>query len=216
MNQLLDYLALHYRYNSFSTINKIQTAPTIQSLDDSAIIRKYGSRAGWNANRTYSIVVAPNKGYTCGLFNEADDLFLTTTAADGVIANQWAILDRQLVPKFTRDGQPDRSITYARTKCGKMGDDLACVKPDVLRGLLGDYYPCEYPISLHACLASAAMPRLVPTIDCGSLVLFLPLFPITTLHFSQQKKAVVWYTCDKSGKLTELYTQTLMEKYFGK
>lgn len=136
---------LRYRYNSFSTINKVQTAPTIQSLDDSAIIRKYGSRAGWNANRTYSIVVAPNKGYTCGLFNEADDLFLTTTAADGVIANQWAILDRQLIPKFTRDGQPDRSITYARTQCGKMGDDLACVKPDVLHTLLGDYYPCEYP-----------------------------------------------------------------------
>ena len=104
-------------------------------------------------------MVAPNKASTCGLFNEAEDLFLSTTAADGTVANHWAILDRQLVPKFTRDGRPDRSITHARTACGQMSDNMACVKPDVLRGLLGDYYPC-------ACVCSCAVGR------CGSAMAF--------------------------------------------
>ena len=101
-------------------------------------------------------MVAPHKALTCGLLDEAEDLFLSTTAADGTVANHFAILDRQLVPKFTRDGRPDRSITHARVACGQMGDNLACLKPDVLRGLLGDYYPCEC-LCLCVCRACACV-----------------------------------------------------------
>lgn len=152
-------------------------------------------------------MVAPHKALTCGLLDEAEDLFLSTTAADGTVANHFAILDRQLVPKFTRDGRPDRSITHARAACGEMGDNLACLKPDVLRGLLGDYYPCE---CLCLCVCRVCVCR-----GCCCVVLACSgfwLIPFPFLSFPP-KTAVTWYTC-KGGVLTRAYAQTLTEKYF--
>jgi hypothetical protein len=51
------------------------------------------------------------------------------------------ILYRQLVPKTSRDQQPDRSNAYARIACGQMADNDACIKSSVLEGLMGEYYP---------------------------------------------------------------------------
>jgi hypothetical protein len=137
-----DYESYEVRYNSFSTIAKLQTAPTIQSLDDSEIRRFYrGKVEDWEATRPYSIVVGPSKDATCGLYNASADLFLTTTLQDGTISDSWAVLDRQLVPKYTRDGQPDKSITYTRVTCSEMPDKMACHKASVLRGLMAEYYP---------------------------------------------------------------------------
>ena len=137
-----DYESYEVRYNSFSTIAKLQTAPTIQSLDDSEIRRFYrGKVEDWETTRPYSIVVGPSKGATCGLYNASADLFLTTTLEDGTISDSWAVLDRQLVPRYTRDGQPDKSITYARVTCSGMPDKMACHNPSVLQELLVDYYP---------------------------------------------------------------------------
>ncbi|GAB5032026.1 Hypothetical protein NocV09_00800010 [Nannochloropsis oceanica] len=137
-----DYENYEVRYNSFSTIAKLQTAPTIQSVDDSEIRRFYrGKITDWETTRPYSIVVGPSKGTTCGLYNASNDLFLTTTMADGSIADNWAVLDRQLVPRYTRDGQPDKSITYTRITCSAMSDERACHNPSVLKQVLGEYYP---------------------------------------------------------------------------
>jgi hypothetical protein len=39
----------------------------------------YRNNAAFKANRTYSMVVAPDRASTCGLYNATEDLFLTTT-----------------------------------------------------------------------------------------------------------------------------------------
>jgi hypothetical protein len=136
-----NYKDYEVRYNSFSTLAKLQTAPTIQSLDDSAIRRFYKNVPNWSDNRAYSIVVGPSKTTTCGLYNAATDLFLTTTLPDGTVIDNFSILDRQLVPTYTRDGLPDRSITYTRYNCSAQADRDACHKSSYLQSIMKEYYP---------------------------------------------------------------------------
>ena len=156
-----NYNDYEVRYNSFSTIAKLQTAPTIQSLDDSAIRRFYKNVPNWNDNRTYSIVVGPSKTTTCGLYNSATDLFLTTTLSDGTVSDNFGILDRQLVPKYTRDGLPDRSITYTRFNCSAQADPKACHRPAYLQGIMKEYYPS---VTWYVCKGGRLTPAFLQTL----------------------------------------------------
>ena len=156
-----NYKDYEVRYNSFSTIAKLQTAPTIQSLDDSAIRRFYKNVPNWKDNRAYSIVVGPSKTTTCGLYNSATDLFLTTTLPDGTVSDNFGVLDRQLIPKYTRDGLPDRSITYTRFNCSAQADAQACHKPTYLQSIMKEYYPS---ITWYVCSGGQLTPAFIQTL----------------------------------------------------
>ena len=129
------------RYNSFSTIAREQSGPTIESVDDSEIRRFYRQTPGWAEHRSYSIVVGPSRTATCGLYNASTDLFLTTTLADGRVSGNFSVIDRQLVPTFLHDGLPDRSMTYARYNCTGHTEKSACFNPAHLRSIMKEYYP---------------------------------------------------------------------------
>ena len=133
----LDY---DVRYASFSSLALVESGPTCDTLDDSTFIRFYGNRPGWNEHRTVSFVAAPSKDEACGLYNPDEDLFLTTELK-GTPQDYWGILYRQLIPKYLHTGEPDHSNGYARVACSAMDDNSACVDPEVLADLMGEYYP---------------------------------------------------------------------------
>ncbi len=132
----------------------------------------------WENTRAYSIVVAPSEGQTCGLFNAQTDLFLTTKNADGSVCQDYSILDRQLVPSYTRDRKPDRSITYSRVACSAMADPNVRLSCGVLEGeggclcgpclcftscLLPPTHPRAHPMLSSPCLLPPAHPSTPPT-----------------------------------------------------
>jgi hypothetical protein len=81
----LDY---DVRYASYSTLGLVEGGPTADTLDDAAFIRFYQNRPGWNEDRKVSFVVAPDKDTTCGIYDPAEDLFLTTKIR-GVAQDYW-------------------------------------------------------------------------------------------------------------------------------
>lgn len=130
------------RYASFSTIALVATGPTCDTLDDAAFHRFYEPKQaeGEVWDRAFSFVAAEDPARTCGLYNATEDLFLSTSL-DGNPQDYWGILDRQLVPKTHRNRLPDRTNGYARLQCAEAADNDACVDPDFLKMLMGDYYP---------------------------------------------------------------------------
>lgn len=73
---------MYIRYASMSTIAMVEGGPTCDTLDDAAFTRFYGKREGWNAHRAYTIVAGEAPDKTCGLYNEKEDLFLTSKIDD--------------------------------------------------------------------------------------------------------------------------------------
>jgi len=130
------------RYASFSSIALVATGPTCDTLDDAAFLRFYEPKQaeGEVWNRSFSFVAAEDPGRTCGLFNATEELFLSTSL-DGKPQDYWGVLDRQLLPTTQRTRLPDRSNGYARLQCAEAAETDACVDPDYLKTLMGEYYP---------------------------------------------------------------------------
>ena len=66
------------------------------------------------------------------------------------------------MPTFLRNGfKPDRSLASARVACAKDPSGDACVDPEKLEALLGDYYP---HIQWYECQANGVLKPITKTL----------------------------------------------------
>jgi hypothetical protein len=88
---------------------------------DSRIVaetRGFSPKASREFNETqyYTVIAAPSKDATCGLYDPTAHHFLTTTL-NGTALDGWSYLFAWYIPRHRRDGAIDQSPDYAIHQC---------------------------------------------------------------------------------------------------
>ena len=144
------------RYQSISSVAAVAGAPTINTITAKDIEKFYTGEVAkdlrkvtneWYEKRRYSVVFASNQDVASKClgdkYSSEKDMLLSTTF-NGLSQEHWGAIFRQVISKWQRIKEQDKSVAFTIDKCQKKSENENfdyCKSPKYLESRMGSYYP---------------------------------------------------------------------------
>lgn len=150
--QVSDWEDYEARYVSFTSTDAAAPTVSFKTFCDEDIRRFYQHVPSWDGS--YSIIVAPDTEMAsgCGMFNEAEDMFLPLIKPDTLYPRSPGVMYREILPKTQRlaeeigDHVQGPSVGYLKKQCYE--HEEFCYEREAQRSIMGDYFP---EIEVYTC-----------------------------------------------------------------